>query len=166
MNSQSINQMQNLQTIKSDQKGHENGASENIALGQGGKVNTQEVSISKAGQIGSYIANLPEAQQKEIKSFMQEVQAAKAGGSFDIESSMSNAPAAFKGLADQFNLNNEDALALVSENTANEVASLPNEGAKKSGVSAYTDVAAQTKGNEGGSVLDMFSSIFSSDAKA
>jgi len=159
MNTQSINQMNTLSTIKSEQ-----GIEKDSVLEKGVK-DVDRGSISQAGQVASYMANLPEAEQQEIKSYIQTVSEDKANGSFDIESSIKTAPKAFKDLSSQLKLNSEDALTVMTEKSPNNTESLSRGQTKLTGISAYADVAQQTDANRGkGSILDKFTSLFSSDS--
>lgn len=160
INSQSINQMQGEQNTEQGKNNNKTGV-----LEVGGKSNEHKVNISQVGQVGSYIANLPEAQQQEIKGYIQSVQAAKEDGTFDIASSLNEAPAAFNELTNKLNLNHEDTLNLMSEQKPKGIASSSVEGGKQPELSAYTDVAAQTENNDSNSIFGMFTSLFSSDSE-
>ncbi len=161
-NSQHTNQIQSLLAVESEQNIHKNGA-----LEKGVKTNGGEINISRAGQVGSYIASLPEAEQQEIKEYMQSVREEKANGNFDIATSISNAPEAFNNLASQLNLASADALDIMSAKPIKNTTSSPTEQVKPPSISAYADVAAQATTNTGSnSVFEMFSSLFSSDSKS
>jgi hypothetical protein len=159
-NSQNISQIQNVQAIDPIQRSYENSESTTEA-----QANKQEVSISQAGQISSYIANLPAEQQQEIKDYLQSTRQAKADGSFDIEASINNAPEAFNDLAKQLSLGSEEALNVMAEKPPKPMHNSSGEGAKLSGISTYTDIAAQTENNQGNSLTDMFSDLFSDDTE-
>lgn len=158
-NTQSINQIQNLQTI-------DLGRSTNKSGTMAQEVNKAEhqVSISKVGQVGSYIANLPEEQQVEIKDYLQSIRTAKENGSFDIQASINSAPEAFNILATELNISSEEALTVMSEKPPKHFPKSTAETEKSTGISAYADVAAQSKtNNEKGSIFEMFTSLFSND---
>ncbi len=155
MNSNSINQISSSPLAKPEQNSHK--------IGLLKQDNVPEVNISQKGQAGSYVANLPETQQQEIKGYMQSVRAAKANGNFDIKASVNNAPKAFNGLAEQLNLTNKDALGLVSAKPPQESTSSPARQAKSPEISAYAEIAAQT--TESDSIFDSFTSFFTSDAE-
>jgi hypothetical protein len=161
-NNQSINQIQSLQAIASEQS-----SQKNSELEKSTKTNEHEINISKAGQVSAYIDNLPEAEQQELKGYLQSIREAKSNGSFDIESSINNAPAEFNELVNKLNLNGEDVLDNMSEvlPKGKGAASFAIEGEKSPGISSYTDIAAQTTDNKDSSIFDKLASFFSSDTK-
>jgi len=155
INSNSINQIPSSPLAKPEQNSHK--------IGLLKQDNVPEVNISQKGQAGSYVANLPETQQQEIKGYMHSVRAAKSNGNFDAKASVDNAPKAFNGLAKQLNLTNEGALGLLSAKPAQESTSSPAKQAKSPEMSAYAEVAAQT--TESDSIFDSFTSFFTSDSE-
>jgi hypothetical protein len=159
-NSQNISQIQNVQAIDPIRRSYENGE-----LETGAQANKQEVSISQTGQISSYIANLPEDEQQEIKQYLESTREAKADGSFDIEASINNAPEAFNNLVKQLNLDSEEMLNVMSEKPPKPMVNASAESTKPPGISTYADIAEQTESNESNSLSDMFSSFFSSNSK-
>lgn len=159
MNTQSINQMNNLSVIKSEQN-----IEKEIVLEQRDK-STEQGSISKTGQVASHIANLPEAEQQEVKSYLKSVSESKANGGFDKEASIQHAPQAFKDLSSQLSLDSEDALTVIFDKSQKSTEGLTNGQAKLTGTSAYAEVAQQTDANKGNSsIFDKFTSLFASDS--
>jgi hypothetical protein len=159
MNSHGINQLQSMQAL-----GAEQSLPQKTAITAEAPTGQNKVNISQAGQVGSYMANLPKEQQQEVKDYLQSVREAKADGSFDIAASIKDAPAAFNDLAKQLNLSNEETLDVMAKMPAKGPKGTVAEQAKAPGVAAYADVAAQTK--DSGSIIDRFTSLFSSDTKA
>lgn len=158
-NTQSLNQIQSLQAVEARRD-----TNKIETMEKGINTGEHEVSISKAGQVGSYIANLPEEQQQEIKGYLQSIREAKENGSFDLEVSISNAPEAFNNLASQLDISSEEALGVMSDRQPKELSKLSAEHQKVPGISVYADVAAQSKTNsEKNSFVEMFTSLFSSE---
>ena len=141
-NTQSINQIQNLNTIATGSDANKVGVQE-----KGINTNKQEVSISKAGQIGSYIANLPEEQQQEIKGYLQSIREAQNNGSFDLQASIDNAPEAFNNLLSQLNISSKEVLGNTPDMQPKNLSKQSAEHGQAAGISVYADVAAQSKIN-------------------
>lgn len=158
VNAQSLNKVQNLSTIESGLK-----VDKKVAEDNGNMINGSQNHISLTGKVTSYLANLPETQQQEIKSYLQSTLEAKANGNFDIESSINDAPDAFNDLVNKFNLHDEDRLDIISDGVKGSIASSPTP-SKLSGASVYADIAENTK--ESSSIFDKFTSLFSSDSTA
>lgn len=158
-NSNSINQIQNSPLVKPEQNSHKIGLSKPDT-----KTNSHEVNISQKGQVGSYVANLPETQQQEIKGYMQSVRTAKANGNFDVKASANDAPKAFNGLAKQLSLTSEDALGQLSAKPPQESTTSTAKQAKSPEISAYAEVAAQTTKSD--SIFDTFASFFTADSES
>lgn len=156
VNSQSLNKVQNLSAIESGPN-----VDKKAAEDKGNKINDLQSNISLTGQVTSYLANLPETQQQEIKGYLQSTHEAKANGNFDIESSINGAPDAFNDLVNKFNLSDEDRLDIISDGVTGSIASLPTP-SMLSGASVYADIAENTK--ESSSIFDKFTSLFSSDS--
>lgn len=162
INNPNTSQIQSLLAVESEQNLPKNGSLEKVL-----KTGENEINISRSGQVGSYIASLPEAQQQEIKEYIQSVREEKANGNFDIETSITNAPEAFNNLANQLNLTSEDALNIMSAKPIKNIPSLSTEQAKPASISVYTDVAAQAAtSTDNNSIFDMFTSLFASDSKS
>lgn len=157
VNSHNINKLQNLSAMESglnvDKQTVEN---------KGNNTNELQGSISLTGQVTSYITSLPEAQQQEIKGYLQSTQEAKANGTFNIETSINNAPDAFNDLVNKFNLSDEDKLNIISKGITESNVSLPAQ-SNLPGASVYADIAKNTAADS--SIFDKFISLFSSDSK-
>ncbi|MGV2873621.1 hypothetical protein [Colwellia sp. E150_009] len=144
-NTQNINQIQNLDTVATGNDA--NDANKVGVLEKGINTNEHEVSISKTGQIGSYIANLPEEQQQEIKGYLQSIREAQSNGSFDLQTSIDNAPEAFNNLLSQLNISGEEVLGNTPDMQPKNLSKLSSEHGQAAGISVYADVAAQSKIN-------------------
>lgn len=149
LNSQSINQIRIIPSEETEQN--------QLTLEPKIKASEQKVNISQAGQINSYMANLPETKQQDIKNYLQSTKEAIVNGSFDAESNINSAPAAFNDLVNQLNLNSEDTLTIMSEKNNGDVPILPKNGGNSVAISTYT--AQQSEANS--SISDKVTTFYS-----
>ncbi len=155
-NNHSVNQIQSLSAIESGAN-----TDKQVIKKENNNINELQGNISLTGQVTSYISNLPEAQQKDIKEYLQSTQEAKANGTFDIKTSINEAPEAYNDLVDKFNLG-DDKLNILSKGINENNSNSPTK-SNLSGASFYMNIAESTA--EDSSIFDTFISLFSSDTE-
>ena len=161
LNTSNSEQIRNITANKHD--GPEQGI--NVSAGKA-NVNTDKVNLSTFGMVNNHIAGLSKGEQQEIKSYINDIKMQKANGTFDIKSSIDNAPDAVKQIANQLNLSTEDVLNMEANKGGHlDRDSKPGESSSAQ-LSAYTDVVKESNNQtKESSIFDVFSSWFSDDEK-